>query len=75
MFGGPGANYPFLGDVGNFAYGAVSANIGVPLWGAEMVAGGYSLLHHPSADWGWPWGIDPSAQVQVPAGYSAKCNN
>jgi len=73
MFGGPGANYPFLGDVGNFAYGAVSANIGVPLWGAEMVGGGYSLFKHPSADWGWPWGMDPSAQVQVPAGYKAKC--
>lgn len=73
MFGGPGANYAFLGDAGNFAYGAVSANLGVPLWGAEAVAGAYSLYAHPSSDWGWPWGMDPSARVQVPAGYSAQC--
>ena len=57
MFGGPGANYAFLGDAGNFAYGAVSANLGVPLTGAEMVAGAYSLYAHPSSDWaglgGW----------------------
>jgi hypothetical protein len=31
MFGGSGANYAFLGDAGNFAYAAVSANMGVPL--------------------------------------------
>jgi hypothetical protein len=73
MFGGPGANYTFLGDAGNFAYGAVSANLGVPLFATEMVAGAYSLYAHPSSDWGWPYGMDPSARVQVPAGYSAQC--
>lgn len=36
MYGGPGANYVFLGDAGNFAYGAVTANIGVPLWTAVV---------------------------------------
>jgi RHS repeat-associated protein len=73
MFGGPGANYAFLGDAGNFAYAAVSANIGVPLWATEAVAGGYSILAHPSSDWVGPWGMDPSATVQVPAGYGAGC--
>ncbi len=57
MFGGPGANYAFLGDAGNFAYGAVSANLGVPLLATEMVAGAYSLYAHPSSDWGWPYGM------------------
>ena len=61
MFGGPGANYALLGDAGNFAYGAVSANLGVPLLATEMVAGAYSLYAHPSSDWGWPYGMDPSS--------------
>jgi hypothetical protein len=30
MYGGPGANYTLFGDAGNFAYFAVSTNIGVP---------------------------------------------
>jgi hypothetical protein len=75
MFGGPGANYAFLGDAGNFAYGAVSASIGVPLSATEAVAGAYSVLAHPSSDWVGPWGMDPSATVQVPAGYGAACKN
>jgi hypothetical protein len=75
MYGGPGANYAFLGDAGNFAYGAVSAQIGVPLWATEAVAGGYSLLAHPSSDWVGPYFMDPSATVQVPAGYNAQCKD
>ena len=75
MFGGPGANYAFLGDAGNFAYGAVSGNIGVPRWTTEAVAGAYSVRAHPISDWGGPWLMDPSARVQVPAGYSAACTN
>ena len=74
MYGGPSANYAFLGDAGNFAYGAVSAQIGVPLQTTEAVAGGYSLLAHPSSDWVGPYYMDPSATVQVPAGYYALCN-
>jgi hypothetical protein len=75
MFGGPGANYAFLGDAGNFAYGTVSANIGVPLWSTKAVAGAYSVWAHPISDWGGPWLMDPSARVQVPAGYAAACQN
>jgi len=33
-------NAAFLGDAGNFAYAAVSANIGIPLFAVEAVAGG-----------------------------------
>jgi len=72
MFGGPGANYAFLGDAGNFAYAAVSANIGVPLIATELAAGAYTLLTHPLSDLG-PYGMDPSARVQIPAGYGAGC--
>jgi RHS repeat-associated protein len=50
MYGSPGANYVFLGDAGNFAYGAVTANIGVPLWTAEMVGGVYAFITHPAKD-------------------------
>lgn len=39
MFRGQG-NAAFLGDAENFAYAVVSANIGVPLWATEAVAGG-----------------------------------
>jgi RHS repeat-associated protein len=73
MYGGPGANYTLLGDAGNFAYFAVSSNIGVPLWTAELVAGGYSITHHPPSDWVGPFGMDPSATRTV-SGYGAKCN-
>jgi RHS repeat-associated protein len=72
-FGGPSANYTFLGDAGNFAYGAVSANLGVPLWATELVAGAYSLIAHPAKDWVGPYDMDPSATVNVPAGYSSQC--
>ncbi len=72
MLGGPGANYAFLGDAGNFAYAAVSANIGVPLIATELAAGAYTLLTHPLSDLG-PYGMDPSARVQIPAGYGAGC--
>jgi RHS repeat-associated protein len=75
MFGGPGANYAFLGDAGNFAYGAVSANLGVSPWTTKAVAGAYSVWAHPISDWGGPWLMDPSARVQVPAGYNAACKN
>lgn len=68
-FGGPGANYPFLGDAGNYAYGGVSAQMGVPLDLAEGVAGGYSLIQHKIKDWGWPYGMDPSARYQIPKAY------
>jgi hypothetical protein len=71
MFQGQ-ANAAFLGDAGNFAYGAVSANIGVPLWAAEAVAGGYALLAgHQDAN--GPFWMDQSASQQVQPGYSAQC--
>jgi RHS repeat-associated protein len=73
MYGGPGANYQLLGDAGNFAYFAVSANIGVPLTAAEVAAGAYSITHHPPPDWVGPFGMDPSATRVVSAGYGAKC--
>jgi RHS repeat-associated protein len=74
MYGGPGANYAFLGDAGNFAYGAVSANLGVPLWATEATAGAYALaVRHP--DRNGPFGMDKSATTQVPAGYKARCTN
>jgi hypothetical protein len=71
MFRGQG-NAAFLGDAGNFAYAAVSGNIGVPLWATEAVAGGYALwAGHQDAN--GPWWMDASATAQVPAGYSAGC--
>ena len=73
MFGGPGANYFFLGDAGNFAYGAVSANIGVPLSIAEFVAGSYASVAHQASDRVGPYGMDQSATINVPKGYNAKC--
>ena len=74
MYGGPGANYPFLGDAGNFAYGAVAANLGVPLSVAEGVAGGYAKLTHSPSDRAGPYGMDRSATANVPAGYASKCD-
>ena len=61
MFAGPGENYAFLGDAGNFAYAAVSANIGVPLMATDLAAGAYTLVAHPVSDLG-PYGMDPSAR-------------
>jgi RHS repeat-associated protein len=75
MFG-QGAGYTanaFLGDAGNFAYAAVSANIGVPYLATELAAAAYSWTHHSPSDWVGPLGMDPSATVQVPAGYGASC--
>jgi RHS repeat-associated protein len=71
MFQGQG-NAAFLGDAGNFAYGAISANIGVPLWATEAVAGGYALWAGHQ-DTNGPFWMDASATQQVPAGYSAQC--
>jgi RHS repeat-associated protein len=73
MYGGPGANYHSLGDAGNFAYGAVSADLGVPLSAAESVAGGYARVAHTPSDRAGPYGMDNSATENVPAGYDAKC--
>jgi RHS repeat-associated protein len=73
MFRGQG-NAAFLGDAGNFAYSAVSGNIGVPLSVTEMVAGGYALLAGHS-DANGPYFMDASATAQVPAGYGAGCQN
>jgi RHS repeat-associated protein len=71
IFRGQG-NAAFLGDAGNFAYAAVSGNIGVPLWATEAVAGGDALwAGHQDAN--GPWWMDASATAQVPAGYSAGC--
>ncbi len=70
MFGGPGANYAFLGDAGNFAYFSVSGNIGVPLGAAEAAAGAYAYATHSAADRVGPYGMDQSATSQV-AGYGA----
>jgi hypothetical protein len=71
MFRGQ-ANAAFLGDTGNFAYAAVSGNIGVPLWATEAVAGGYALwAGHQDAN--GPWFMDASATAQIPAGYGAVC--
>jgi RHS repeat-associated protein len=63
----------FLGDAGNFAYGAVSANVGVPLWATELIAGGYALAAQHK-DRNNPYGMDNSAATNVPAGYGAQCN-
>ena len=76
MFG-KGAGYTanaFLGDAGNFAYAAVSANIGVLYLATEFAAAAYSWTHHPPSDWVNLRGMDPSATVQVPAGYGVSCN-
>jgi RHS repeat-associated protein len=65
-------NAAFLGDAGNFAFAAVSANIGVPLFAVEAVAGGYALwAGHQDAN--GPYFMDASATVQIPAGYGAGC--
>ncbi len=75
MFG-QGVGYSqmaFLGDAGNFAYAAVSANIGIPYQATAMAAGAYSYLYHPAGDQTGQYGMDPSASVQVPAGYGASC--
>jgi hypothetical protein len=71
MFQGQGGA-DFLGDAGNFAYGAISANLGVPLSATEAVAGLYAVwAQHP--DTNGPFWMDFSATTQVPAGYKAKC--
>jgi hypothetical protein len=75
MFAGPGANYKQLGDMGNFAYAAVSANLGVPFFVTELVAGYYSHMNHPPKDWVGPYGMDPSATVNVPLGYNSQCTD
>ena len=72
LFKGSQANPAFLGDAGNFAYGAVTARLGIPLDAAEIPARAYSLITHPSSDWGWPYGMDPSARQQIPKGYGTK---
>ena len=74
MFRGQ-ADAAFLGDAGNFAYGAVAADIGIPQSMTEMVAGAYSMAAHPSSDWVGPYNMDPSATANVPAGYAAQCLN
>ncbi len=33
----------------------------------------YSLTHRPPTYWVGPYGVDPSATVEVPAGYGALC--
>jgi hypothetical protein len=71
MFKGQ-ADPGFLGDAGNFAYGAISADLGVPLSAAEIVAGGYALLTGHQ-DTNHPYGMDSSANAQIPAGYKATC--
>ena len=73
MFRGQ-ANAVFLGDAGNFAYGAVSANIGVPLIGAELGAAGYALWARHQ-DLVRPLYMDVSATTNVPLGYAAACQN
>lgn len=73
MFRGQ-ANATFLGDAGNFAYGAVSANIGVPLIGAELGATVYALWSGHQ-DLVPPLYMDVSATTNVPLGYAAACQN
>jgi RHS repeat-associated protein len=63
-----------LGDDGNFAYGAVSANIGIPLIAAEIAAGRYAVWAGHEDIVG-PYGMDASAHDNVPAGYVAACRN
>lgn len=63
-----------LGDAGNYAYSAVSANLGVPLTAVEMVAGAYALwAGHGDVD--GLYFMDASATVQVPAGYGVGCKD
>ncbi len=71
MFKGQG-DAGFLGDAGNFAYGAVSADLGVPLSATEFAAGVYARKSGHT-DTNHPYGMDDSANRQVPAGYQATC--
>jgi RHS repeat-associated protein len=71
MFKGQ-ADPGFLGDAGNFAYGAVSADLGVPLGVSEAVAGAYAWKSGHT-DRSNPHGMDDSANAQIPAGYQATC--
>ena len=73
IYGGPNANYPFLGDAGNFAYGAVAANLRIPLSATEMVAGAYARIAHAASDRAGPYGMDRSATANTPAGYAEEC--
>jgi hypothetical protein len=75
IFRAPGVNYKQLGDMGNFVYAGVSANLGVPLWVTEVVAGRYSKKNHCPKDWVGPFGMDPSATVNVPLGYNSQCTD
>ena len=60
-------NAAFLGDAGNFAYSAVSANIGIPLFAVEAVAGGYALWAG-HADATGPYFMDASPQHKFQRG-------
>jgi hypothetical protein len=71
MFKGQ-ADASFLGDAGNFAYGAISADLGVPLSATEAVAGIYAKVAGHT-DTNHPFGMDSSANQQIPAGYQATC--
>ena len=62
----------FLGDAGNFAYGAISADLGIPLSAAEIVAGAYAKAAKHK-DTNNRFGMDNSAAQQIPAGYKATC--
>jgi len=75
IFRAPGANYKQLGDMGNFVYAAVSENLGVPFWFTEYVAGKYAKKAHPPAERVGPFGMDPSATVNVPLGYNSQCTD
>jgi len=75
MYGSPGADYKFLGEAGNFAYGAVSADLGIPLEATEMAAGGYARLTHTSSQRVGPYGMTNGETVNIPNGYDATCLN
>ena len=72
------ASPAFLGDAGNFAYGAVAAGLGYSQGVAEFGAGAYALsksFHNPNSPYGFnpnnPFGEDNSAAKNLPAGYAS----
>jgi hypothetical protein len=75
------ANPGFLGDAGNFAYGAISGYMfGTGSFGQYMALSGAGYYAQRAGKQGPgtpfiqpPYGADPSAQQNVPAGLSAGC--
>ncbi|WP_174286082.1 polymorphic toxin type 44 domain-containing protein [Sphingomonas bacterium] len=63
------ANATFLGEAGNFAYGAVASGVGLSQGVAEFGAGAYALKNS-KLNINNPFGEDNSAAKQLPRGYA-----